>query len=111
MASECLFCKIISGEIPSTQVYRDERVMAFLDITPVAPEHVLVVPLEHLTFLDLVDHSLIGYMALAGDRIASERGIRESGFRLTMNQGEDSGQEIDHLHLHITGGHPLGPIA
>lgn len=114
MDPNCLFCKIVSGDIPSTEVYRDDLVMAFLDIAPVAPTHVLVVPIDHITFLNTTDGSheaLIGHMALTGDRIAAERGIQDSGYRLTVNQRGDSGQEVDHLHMHVTGGRPLGPIA
>ena len=114
MSADCLFCKIVSGEIPSTEVYRDDRVVAFEDINPIAPQHVLVVPVRHITFLhtaDDSDESLIGHMALIADRIAAERGIQNSGFRLTINQGPDSGQEVDHLHMHMTGGRKLGPIA
>jgi histidine triad (HIT) family protein len=114
MDPDCLFCKIISGDIPSTEVYRDDRVMAFLDIAPAAPEHILVIPLEHITFLRDADDSyeaLIGHMALAADRIAFDRCIQDSGYRLTINQGPDAGQDVDHLHMHIVGGQKLGRIA
>ena len=114
MTADCLFCQIVSGDIPSTEVYRDDRVMAFEDISPSAPQHVLVVPVAHITFLRTADEShesLIGHMALVADRIAAERGVQTSGFRLTINQGPDSGQAVDHLHLHMTGGRKLGPIA
>lgn len=114
MAPDCLFCKIVSGDIPATEVFRDDRVMAFEDINPVAPKHVLVVPVEHVTFLRTAGDSheaLIGHMALVADRIAAERDVQISGFRLTINQGPDSGQEVDHLHMHMTGGRKLGPIA
>jgi histidine triad (HIT) family protein len=88
--------------------------MAFLDIAPAAPEHILVIPLEHITFLRDADDSheaLIGHMALAADRIAFDRGIQDSGYRLTINQGPDAGQDVDHLHMHIVGGQKLGRIA
>ena len=114
MDPNCLFCKIVSGDIPSTEVYRDDRVMAFLDIAPVAPEHVIVIPLEHLIFLSTANESheaLIGHMALTADRIAAKRGIQRTGFRLTINQGDDADQSVDHLHMHLTGGRPLGPMA
>jgi len=113
MDPDCLFCKIISGDIPSTEVYRDDSVIAFLDIAPAAPEHILVIPLEHITFLrdaDDSDKALIGHMALAADRIALECGIQDSGYRLTINQGLDAGQEVDHLHMHLLGGRKLGRI-
>ena len=111
MDPDCLFCNIVSTDIPSTEVYRDDRVMAFLDINPAAPQHILVIPLQHLTFLRDADESheaLIGHMALAADRIAAERRIQNSGYRLTINQGPDAGQEVDHLHMHLTGGRRLG---
>ncbi|HJM52445.1 MAG TPA: histidine triad nucleotide-binding protein [Dehalococcoidia bacterium] len=114
MDPDCLFCNIVSGNIPSTEVYRDDRVMAFLDIVPAAPEHILVIPAQHLTFLRTADEShetLIGHMALMADRIASERGIRDSGYRLTVNQGPDAGQQVDHLHMHLLGGQKLGGVA
>ena len=114
MDQDCLFCKIISGDIPSTEVHRDDRVVAFLDIAPAAPEHILVIPLEHLTFLRDADESheaLIGHMALTAARIAQQRGIQDSGYRLTINQGPDAGQDVDHLHLHVVGGQKLGRIA
>jgi len=114
MDPDCLFCKIGAGDIPSTEVYRDDRVMAFLDIAPSAPEHILVIPLQHITFLRDADDSheaLIGHMALTADRIASERGIQDTGYRLTINQGPDAGQEVDHLHMHLLGGRRLGGIA
>ena len=114
MDPDCLFCKIVAGDIPSTEVYRDDRVMAFLDIGPSAPEHILVIPLQHITFLRDADDSheaLIGHMALTADRIASERCIQDTGYRLTINQGPDAGQEVDHLHMHLLGGRRLGGIA
>ena len=113
MDTDCLFCKIVAGDIPSTEVYRDDSVIAFLDINPVAPEHVLVIPLEHITFLRYAydsDEALIGHMALTADRIAREHGIQDSGYRLTINQGLDAGQEVDHLHMHLLGGRKLGRI-
>jgi histidine triad (HIT) family protein len=113
MDPDCLFCKIISGDIPSTEVYRDDSVIAFLDINPTAPKHILVIPLEHITFLRDADDSdgvLIGHMVLTADRIALECGLQESGYRLTINQGLDAGQEVDHLHMHLLGGRKLGRI-
>lgn len=114
MNADCLFCKIVAGDVPSAEVYRDDRVMVFEDINPAAPQHVLIVPVEHITSLRTTDDSheaLVGHMALIADRIAVERGVQTSGFRLTINQGPDSGQEVDHLHMHMTGGRKLGPIA
>ncbi|MDA1258843.1 MAG: histidine triad nucleotide-binding protein [Chloroflexi bacterium] len=114
MSADCLFCKIVAGDIPSTEVFRDGRVMAFEDIHPAAPQHILVVPLEHVGMLASATErheALIGHMVIVADGIAAERGVQNSGYRLTVNQGTDSGQEVEHLHLHITGGRKLGPIA
>ncbi len=114
MDQDCVFCNIVSGAIPSTEVYRDDRVMAFLGIDPVAPQHIIVIPVEHVTFLSNAVEShepVIGHMALMADRIALERGIRDSGYRLTINQRSDADQSVDHLHMHVIGGRPLGPMA
>ncbi len=113
MADECVFCSIVTGDIPSTEAYRDDRVMAFDDINPSAPVHVLVVPTSHVTFLrDASEEheALIGRMALVADRIAAEKGLRDGGYRLTINQGRDAGQVVDHLHMHMLGGGRLGPL-
>ncbi|MEE8363595.1 MAG: HIT domain-containing protein [Dehalococcoidia bacterium] len=113
MADECVFCGIVTGDIPSTEAYRDDRVMAFDDINPSAPVHVLVVPTSHVTFLrDASEEheALIGHMALVADRIAAEKGVRDGGYRLTINQGRHAGQVVDHLHMHMLGGGRLGPL-
>ena len=111
---DCIFCKIVHGEIPSTTLYTDDRVIAFEDINPSAPVHLLVVPVDHVTFLTGLDESseaLIGHMALVARNLAVERGINDSGYRLVINQGPDAGQVVDHLHMHLLGGSPLGGLA
>ncbi len=113
--SDCLFCKIIAGEIPSEKVYQDDLVTAFRDINPVAPTHILIIPNKHIaTINDLTpeDESLVGHLFLTARSLAKEEGIDESGYRLIINVGPDGGQEIYHLHLHLIGGqkmrHPMG---
>lgn len=108
---DCLFCKIIAGEIPSRQAYQDERVVAFHDIAPQAPVHILIVPRAHLRGLsDLTaDHGLLlGAIHAAANTIARQQGIAETGYRLVVNNGPHSGQTVLHLHYHLLGGAPLG---
>ena len=107
----CLFCKIIAGEIPSTKVYEDEYVFAFRDINPVAPVHVLVVPKKHIPCADAVDegnslHVAKCFEAIA--KIARAEGLT-NGYRVINNCGEDGGQTVMHLHFHLIGGLSLGP--
>ena len=104
---DCLFCKISKGEIPAEFVYKDEQIVAFKDIKPSAPVHILIVPRKHLASLDEVkteDQQLLGKMLLVVQKIAQERGIAQSGYRLVINNGEGAGQVIPHLHLHLLGG-------
>ena len=108
-----LFEKIIAGEIPATVVYRDSRVIAFLDIRPAAPVHILIVPNKVLpTVNDIADEdeSLIGHMVIVARDLAREKGIAENGYRLIINCNAHGGQEVYHLHLHLIGGRPLGPM-
>lgn len=103
----CIFCKIVNGEIPSKKVYEDDSVAAFYDIEPQAPVHVLIIPKAHYaSTLDLDDTTadVVGKMVLAANKIAKELGINESGFRLVMNTGRDAGQTVAHLHMHLMGG-------
>ena len=113
--SDCIFCKIIAGEIPSTQVFSDERVTAFRDINPAAPTHVLIIPNRHIASvndLNPEDESLVGHLFTAAKQIAAQEGVAESGYRLIINTGPDGGQEVFHIHLHLLGGqrmrHPMG---
>ena len=111
--ADCIFCKIVAGDIPSTSVYRDDSVMAFEDVQPVAPTHILVVPRSHVGYLSELGGSseeLLGHMALVAGKIAADRGIQQSGYRLVINQGRDAGQAVDHLHLHLIGGRQLGAL-
>ena len=104
---ECIFCKIIRGDIPATVVYKDEQVTAFRDINPVAPTHILVVPNKHIPSTNDVaeqDEQLLGHMLAVVKPIADVEGITESGYRLIVNTGPDANQVVFHLHLHIIGG-------
>ena len=107
---DCIFCKIVAGEIPADTIYQDERVIAFRDINPVAPTHLLIIPKKHipsLTHLSEADSSLIGDMVNAANQLAKREGIAESGYRLVINCGEQGGQLVPHLHMHLLGGRQL----
>lgn len=109
----CVFCKIVNKELPAKVVYEDDRVMAFHDINPQAPIHILVIPKEHIpTVNDIAEEhkELIGHIFTVIRRIAEEMGIAESGYRVLVNCNRDGGQEIYHLHFHLLGGAPLGPM-
>ena len=109
--NDCLFCKIIKKEIPSTIVCEDEEILAFRDINPVAPVHVLVIPKKHissLTNLEEQDEVIVGKIYGVINKIAKQENIFESGFRVIVNCGEDGGQEVKHLHFHLIGGKKLG---
>jgi len=109
----CVFCKIVKGEIPAKVVYEDEAVMAFHDINPQAPVHILIIPKEHIpTVNDLKEkhEELVGHILLVAKRIAKELGVAESGYRILVNCNRDGGQEIYHLHFHLFAGKPLGPM-
>lgn len=104
---DCLFCKIIKGEIKSKKVFENEVVFAFEDINPVAPVHILIVPKKHFASLNEIypeDKDIIGEIFLAAKIIAKEKGIDISGYRTVFNTGPDAGQAIHHIHLHLMGG-------
>ena len=106
----CIFCDIVEGKIPSKIVHEDRLVVAFHDASPKAPTHLLVVPREHLRDLDAAkpEHeSLLGHLLLIAKEIAAKVGL-ESGYRVVVNRGPDGGQTVDHLHVHLLGGRPLG---
>jgi histidine triad (HIT) family protein len=108
--ADCLFCKIIAGDIPSTNVYKDEQVVAFRDINPAAPTHILIVPNKHIdsaNFLIADDEPLIGHLFTVAKGIAEKEGIAESGYRLVMNTNQDGGQTVFHVHLHLLGGRQM----
>lgn len=107
---DCIFCKIIQGEIPSKKVYEDEHVLAFHDINPIAPVHVLTIPKKHISSLLEIqeeDKELIGHLHLALQKVAKEMGVAESGFRVITNIGEHGQQTVSHLHYHVIGGRQL----
>lgn len=107
--SDCLFCKIIAGEIPSTKVYEDDRVLAFRDIAPQAPTHILVIPKTHIPSVAAVtaeNADLIAHIFTVIPTIARGEGL-ENGYRVVSNCGEDAGQTVPHLHFHILGGKKL----
>lgn len=109
---DCLFCKIIAGEIPSTKVYEDEFVYAFKDINPLAPVHILVVPKNHISGANEItaeNSSVVSKIFEAAAKIAKEQGISEDGFRIVTNCGENGCQSVKHLHFHILGGKQLRP--
>ncbi len=106
--TDCLFCKIIKKEIPSNFVYEDDDMIAFNDIRPKAPTHILLIPKKHVEKLsDLNDAQLGAKLLLNISKIAEAAGIKEDGFRVVVNNGKDSGQEVYHLHFHILGGKPM----
>lgn len=109
---DCIFCKIIKGQIPSEKVYEDENVLAFKDINPAAPIHVLVIPKKHIENIMNIkkeDTELLGNIFYAIREIAKKIGIEEDGFRIISNCGRDAGQEVMHLHFHLLAGGKLGP--
>lgn len=103
----CIFCKIAAGEIPSTKVYEDERVLAFRDIDPQAPVHVLLIPKKHFADILECDSEIFAYMQEIVKKLAVELGIAEKGFRVVINTGEDGQQSVKHLHWHILGGRSM----
>ena len=108
--SECIFCKIIKGEIPSTNVYKDEQVSAFRDINPVAPTHILIVPNKHIDSVNMMivdDEPLIGHLFTVAKQLAAQEGISEGGYRLVVNTGAEAGQTVFHIHLHLLGGRQM----
>jgi len=106
----CIFCKIAAGEIPGEILYQDEEVIAFRDIEPLAPIHLLIIPRRHipsLTHLSDTDAPLIGHMVIIANQLARDEGIAGSGYRLVINCGEHGGQLVTHLHMHLLGGKRL----
>lgn len=110
---DCIFCKIAQDELPSTKVFENDEIVAFKDINPVAPVHILVIPKKHIASLATIetqDAEMLGRMMLVIRDIATEQGLDENGYRVLSNHGTDSGQLVDHLHFHIIGGRKLGTI-
>jgi histidine triad (HIT) family protein len=113
MAHDTIFLKIVRGEIPADVVYRDELVTAFRDLHPQAPVHVLIVPnhvIPSAADVTADDEAALGRMLVAARAVAEQEGIAEDGYRLIVNCKGHGGQEVDHLHLHLLGGEPLGPM-
>ena len=107
----CIFCKIAAGSIPASVVHSSERLVAFRDIDPKAPVHILVIPREHLESLDDAsqkDEGLLGHLLRVGARVANDLGHAESGYRTVINTGAGAGQSVFHLHVHVLAGRPLG---
>lgn len=111
---DCIFCKIISGQIPCDKVTENENILAFRDIQPLAEEHILIVPKKHIQDIESIGSSDTGYvtdMILAARDIAEKLGLNQKGYRLIINNGKAAGQEVFHLHLHLLGGKDnLGPM-
>jgi histidine triad (HIT) family protein len=107
---DCIFCKIAGGDIPADILYTDEEVIAFRDISPQAPVHVVIIPVEHIaTLANLPEEKsvLVGHMVEVANRLAVSEGISESGYRVVINCGQQGGQVVQHLHMHLLGGRQL----
>jgi histidine triad (HIT) family protein len=110
MAEECIFCRIVAGEVPGDIVYQDEDFLAFRDILPKAPTHVLIIPKTHITSVaELTDgqHKLAGRLIIIAKNLAEKEGIAKKGYRLVINCGPEGGQVVPHLHLHLIGGRQM----
>ena len=110
MSDNCLFCKIIAGNVPATVVYKDERLTAIRDINPQAPTHILILPSRHLASVadaQAGDEPLLGALLRVASQIAEKEGLTTSGYRLIINTGPDAGQSVYHVHVHLLGGRKL----
>ena len=108
--NECLFCKMVSGVIPCDKVHENENVLAFRDIDPKAPTHILIIPKKHITTLNEInenDQDLLGDLLLTAKKIAKDEGIDTSGYRTVFNCNSDGGQTVFHIHMHLLGGRPM----
>lgn len=108
--SDCIFCKIVNNEIPTEKIFEDDKVIAFKDISPCAPVHILIIPKEHITSVNDLDSnnaSVIGHIFVVAKNIAKDLGISENGFRIVNNCGNHGGQTVMHLHFHLLGGRNL----
>jgi len=106
----CIFCKIVKGEIPNQTILEDENFLAFNDINPTRKIHVLIIPKEHYDSFDVVPPKIMSGMTEFIQKVASKLGVKESGYRLITNIGNDGGQEVHHLHFHLIGGEPAGRL-
>jgi histidine triad (HIT) family protein len=110
MPNDCLFCRIIAGELPSSQVYSDDSVVAIRDISPQAPTHILLLSRKHISSLSEAkdaDLDVCGKLAGVGAKLAEQEGIAGEGYRLVLNVGRNGGQTVDHMHVHLLGGRPM----
>lgn len=110
MPSDCLFCRIIAGELPSTNIYSDDSVVAIRDIAPAAPSHILLLARKHVASVREIgpeDADLVVRLFAVGTELAAREGIAEDGYRLVVNVGRNGGQSVDHLHVHLLGGRPM----
>ena len=108
--SDCLFCKIVSGEIPCDKIYENDKLIAFRDIDPKAPTHILIIPKKHIRSineLDIIDQNLAGEILLTAKEIAKIENIKSSGYRTIFNTNSDGGQTVYHIHMHVMGGRQL----
>lgn len=110
MADECIFCRIAAGTIPSERVHEESELVAFRDLDPRAPTHVLIIPKRHIPSVNALapeDAATVGRLFVAARAIAAAEGVADTGYRLVMNAGAHAGQSVDHIHLHLLGGRPL----
>ncbi|MTI49389.1 MAG: histidine triad nucleotide-binding protein [Firmicutes bacterium] len=108
--SDCLFCKIVNDEIKASKIYEDEKVVAFNDINPQSPVHILVIPKQHIPSINQIDESnqsIIGHIHLVINKLAKEKGLADKGYRIVNNCGKDGGQTVNHLHFHLLGGRDM----
>ncbi len=108
---DCIFCKIAAGEIPSTKVYEDEKILAFRDIEPQAPEHIIIIPKEHISSANDItaqNSAIVAKVFEVAAKIAKDLGFAEKGFRIVNNCGDDGGQTVGHIHFHLLAGRNLG---
>ncbi|HWI63563.1 MAG TPA: histidine triad nucleotide-binding protein [Symbiobacteriaceae bacterium] len=113
MSADCIFCKIVAGQIPANKVYEDDLVLAFHDIQPQAPVHVLVIPKKHLASVNDLhadDSAMLSHLFTAVQQVAKAAGIAETGYRTVTNTGKNAGQVVPHLHFHVMGGKQLGHL-
>lgn len=105
---QCLFCKIVAGEIPSQKIYEDDDVLAFEDVNPMMPVHTLIVPKQHFDSLnDVIPDKVLGCVFNAAKKVAALKGIEQSGYRVVVNTNDDAQQSVHHLHVHVLGGKPM----
>lgn len=113
MTADCLFCKIVSGDIPADIVFEDDEILAFNDISPQAPVHILIIPKKHIATINELsetDADIISRLLLCAKTLAADKGIAESGYRLLFNCNAQGGQTVYHIHLHLLGGRQLGAL-